>query len=93
MQLYLLAGIHWIGLRRLRRRLHHIPDMHTVHDGHTLQQPRIVSDIERSQRMHVYLLDGVCWADVQHSGSTSSCHPRADDARSFHSRATFVTEC
>ena len=41
--------------------------MHAVHDGHALQQPRSVSDIKRGQhRMHVYLLDGVHWNDMQH---------------------------
>ena len=38
MHVYLLAGIHWIGLRRLRRRLHHIPHMRPVHSIRALQQ-------------------------------------------------------
>ena len=66
MHVYLLDGVHWSDLRRLQRWLHHLPDMHSVHYGHTLQQPRGVCDIERWQyRMHVYLLDGVQWDDMQ----------------------------
>ena len=41
--------------------------MHSVYDVCALQQPRSVSDIERSQhRMHLYLLADVYWTDVQH---------------------------
>ena len=41
--------------------------MYPMLDGHALQYPRIVCDVERCQhRMHMYLLDGVFWSDMQH---------------------------
>ena len=66
MCVHLLYGLHWGNLQRLCCRLHQLRDMHPVHDGHALQRPRRVSDVRRCQdRMHVYLLDGVHWSDVQ----------------------------
>ena len=67
MHVYLLDGVHWSDVQRLRRQLHQLPDMHAVHYGHALQRPRRVSDVGCYQdRMHVYLLDGVHWSDMQH---------------------------
>ena len=67
MHVYLLDGVHWTEMQHLRYRLHQLRDMHSVHDGHALQQPRRVCDVQRWQhRMHMYLLDGVHWNDVQH---------------------------
>ena len=67
MHVYLLDGVHWSDVQRLRRQLHQLPDMHAVYYGRALQRPRRVCDVGRCQhRMHVYLLDGVHWSDVQH---------------------------
>ena len=62
MHVYLLARVHWGTMQHLCHRLHHLSCMRHVYNGHALQQPRSVSDFERSQhRMHVYLLYGVHW--------------------------------
>ena len=67
MHVYLLDGVHWSDVQRLRRWLHQLRDMHAMHYGHALQRPRSVSDVGRCQdRMHVYVLDGVHWSDMQH---------------------------
>ena len=40
-------------------------DTHLLHDGHVLQQPRIVCSVERWQRVHVHLLEGVHWENMR----------------------------
>ena len=66
MRVYLLDGVLWNDLQRLRRWLHHLPDMHSVPDYNALQQPRSVCDVECWQDgMHVYLLAWVRWNDLQ----------------------------
>ena len=65
MHVYLLDGVHWSDVQRLRRWLHHLSCMRPVHNGHALQQPRHVSDVERWQhRVHVYLLADDRWTNM-----------------------------
>ena len=67
MHVYLLDGVHWSDVQRLRCWLHQLRDLHPMHYGHALQRSRRVSDFGRCQDLvRVYMFHWVCWNDMQH---------------------------